>query len=367
MKKKRTFIYAVTIIAALLTGCKNTPETEEEKAYSVMTVKTSSVEQTDKYPATIRGRQDVEIYPQITGKITRLLVTEGQHVSRGQTLFIIDQRPYRAALQTAEANLNAARAGVATASLNHSGKKELYDNKVTSAFELEKSANALRLSEAQRQQAEAQVVSARNDLSYTVVKSPCDGVVGTLPYRVGALVSPSQTTPLTTVSDNSVMYVYFSIPENSLISLLRSYGSTNRALKAMPPVSLQLNDGSTYRQRGKIESISGVIDQQTGSVSLRAAFSNPKGLLRSGGAGVIGIMNRKDNVLTIPQSATYELQDKVFCYRLVNGRITETKIKVHALDDNKTYVVDNGLKAGDVIVTDGVSLLQDGEKIKVKK
>lgn len=364
---RRILCFAPVIIALFMAGCKGKPTEEAQNEYAVLTVKPTAVETTDKYPATIRGRQDIEIYPQITGKITRVCVYEGQRVRKDKTLFIIDQVPYRAALQTAVANLNAARAGVATAQLNYNGKKELYENKVTSAFELQRSRNSLLSSRALQQQAMAQVTSARNDLSYTVVKSPCDGVVGVIPYRAGTLVSPTSASPLTTVSDNSKMYVYFSIPENAMISLIRRYGSSDKALAAMPEVCLYLNDGSKYEHNGRIESMSGVIDAETGSVSMRAVFNNENGLLHSGSAGNIGLMNKKNNVLTIPQSATYELQDKIYCYRYVNGKAVSTRIKADAISEKNIYVVNDGLKAGDVIIAEGVGLLQDGQSVKVRK
>lgn len=165
----------------------------------MFTVNASSVETTDDYPATIRGRQDIEIYPQVSGKIVKVAVTEGERVRRGQTLFIIDQVPYRAALHTATANVQAAKANVATAQLTYDGKKELFDQKVISQFELSTAKNALLTARAQQAQAEAQEVDARNNLSYTVVTSPADGVVGTIPYRVGTLVSSSSAQALTTV------------------------------------------------------------------------------------------------------------------------------------------------------------------------
>ena len=238
--------------------------------YPVVTVAQSAVEVTEDYPATIRGRQDIEIFPQVTGKITRVAVTEGERVCRGQTLFIIDQVPYEAALQTAIANVEAASAAVATAQLTYDGKRQLFDQKVISQFELSTAHNALLTAQAQQAQAEAQELNARNNLSYTIVTSPADGVVGTIPYRVGALVSSSSASPLTTVSDNSVMYVYFSLPENRMLSLIRRYGSVEQTLRQMPAVTLRLNDGTSYGVEGRVESISGVIDAQTGAVSLRA-------------------------------------------------------------------------------------------------
>lgn len=363
MKKR----YLVYFVALLLTGCRDASVGERQKEYAVLVVGLSDVETIDKYPTLITGRQDVEIYPQVTGKITDVCVTEGEHVRKGQTLFVIDQVPYTAALQTAEANFNAAKATVATARLDYEGKKKLHDNGVASLFEVQKAENALLSAEAAMEQAQAQVTTARNDLSYTIISSPCDGVVGTLPYRAGTLVSPTLSSPMTTVSDNSEMYVYFSIPENRMISLIRQYGSPDSVLAAMPEVCLFLNDGSEYGQKGRVESISGVLDAQTGSVSLRAVFLNERGLLQSGGAGNVGLVEQKKGVITIPQSSTYELQDKVYAYRVVAGTAVATQVKVRELDAQKAYIVSSGLNVGDTIVAEGVAMLQDGHPITIKK
>ena len=255
------------------------------------------VEATDKelstsYSATIRGRQDIDIYPQVSGTIEKLCVTEGQKVRRGQLLFIIDQVPYKAALKTAVANVEAARAALATAELTYNSNKELYAQKVVSEFSLKTAENSYLTAKAQLSQAEAQEISARNNLSYTEVKSPSDGVVGALPYRAGALVSPSLPQPLTTVSDNSDMYVYFSMTENQLLALTRQYGSMDEALKNMPAAELRLNDNSVYDKKGTIESISGVIDRQTGTVVARVVFPNESRLLHSGASGTVVVLPR---------------------------------------------------------------------------
>ena len=272
---KQTFVKAAVLACCMAAvGCKQAPMTMGPGEYAVMTIATTDREIPSNYSATIRGRQDIAIYPQVSGTISQLCVNEGQKVAKGQTLFIIDQVPYKAALQTAEA-----KAGVATAQLTYDSKKELFARNVVSQFDLSTANNNLLTAKAQLAQAEAQRVNAANNLSYTVVKAPTDGVVGTLPYRVGALVSASIPQPLTTVSDNSEMYVYFSMTENQLLALTRQYGSIAETLKSMPGVQLQLSDGSTYDQTGRVESISGVIDTSTGSVSLRAAFPNPNGLL----------------------------------------------------------------------------------------
>lgn len=363
----RKIIFTLLAVALLASSCKEQRQEASRQAYPVITVQKSAVEVTNDYPATIRGRQDIEIYPQVSGKIVKVAVTEGQRVSRGQTLFVIDQVAYRAALQNAEANVRAARAAAATARQTYVGKRELFEQKVVSEFELNTAHNAMLTAEAQLAQAKAQEVSARNDLSYTVVASPANGVVGTIPYRVGALVSSSSASPLTTVSDNSEMYVYFSMPENSMLALIRKYGSVDKTIKQMPAVQLRLNDGTLYGKKGRVESISGVIDRQTGAVSLRAAFPNTGGLLHSGGSGNVLITEGIGSALTIPQGATYELQDKVFVYRVVDGKAKSTRIEVTPLNEQKKYIVRSGLKPGDVIVAEGAGMLQDGVTVKVRK
>ena len=271
--------------AALTASCKQAPVAQMEAEYAVLKVSPSDKVLSTTYSATIRGRQDIDIYPQVSGFLTQLCVEEGQAVRKGQILFIIDQVPYKAALETAVANVESAKAGLATAQLTYDSKKELFAKKVVSEFDLKTAENSWLTAKAQLAQAKAQEVSAHNNLSYTEVKSPADGVIGTLPYRVGALVSASLPQPLTTVSDNSDMYVYFSMTENQLLALTRQYGSKAEALKNMPEVELQLNDKSMYGEKGRIETISGVVDRNTGTASLRAVFPNKNGLLYSGTSG----------------------------------------------------------------------------------
>lgn len=327
------------------------------------------VEATDKelstsYSATIRGRQDIDIYPQVSGTIEKLCVTEGQKVRRGQSLFIIDQVPYKAALKTAVANVEAARAALATAALTYNSNKELYAQKVVSEFSLKTAENAYLTAKAQLSQAEAQEISARNNLSYTEVKSPSDGVVGALPYRAGALVSPSLPQPLTTVSDNSDMYVYFSMTENQLLALTRQYGSMDEALKNMPQAELRLNDNSVYDKKGTIESISGVIDRQTGTVVARVVFSNESRLLHSGASGTVVVPTTYKNCIVIPQEATVQLQDKTVVYKVVDGKAVSALITVAGINDGREYVVLDGLEVGDEIVSTGAGLLREGTQVK---
>lgn len=364
---KQTFVKAA-IMASFMAAvsCGQAPTEQGPAQYGVTTIATTDREIQSNYSATIRGRQDIDIYPQVSGTISELRVTEGQSVSKGQTLFIIDQVPYKAALQTAEANVAAAKASVATAQLTYNSKKELFAKSVVSQYDLSTAENTLLTAKAQLAQAEAQRVNAANNLSYTVVKAPANGMVGTLPYRVGALVSASIPQPLTTVSDNSEMYVYFSMTENQLLNLTRKYGSIANTLKNMPDIQLQLNDGSIYDQTGRIESISGIIDTSTGSVQLRAAFPNKGGLLHSGGAGSIILPVNYTDCIVVPQVATFELQDKVYVYKVVDGKATSSMIDVEKINNGREYIVKSGLVPGDVIVAEGVGLLREGTPIVAK-
>ena len=364
---KQTFVKAA-IMASFMAAvsCGQAPTEQGPAQYGVTPIATTDREIQSNYSATIRGRQDIDIYPQVSGTISELRVTEGQSVSKGQTLFIIDQVPYKAALQTAEANVAAAKASVATAQLTYDSKKELFAKSVVSQYDLSTAENTLLTAKAQLAQAEAQRVNAANNLSYTVVKAPANGMVGTLPYRVGALVSASIPQPLTTVSDNSEMYVYFSMTENQLLNLTRKYGSIANTLKNMPDIQLQLNDGSIYDQTGRIESISGIIDTSTGSVQLRAAFPNKGGLLHSGGAGSIILPVNYTDCIVVPQVATFELQDKVYVYKVVDGKATSSMIDVEKINNGREYIVKSGLVPGDVIVAEGVGLLREGTPIVAK-
>lgn len=348
-----------------LTGCHKAQQEEQEVAHNkTMVVAAQDCVVEESYPASIRGRQDIAIMPQVSGTLTKLCVVEGERVSKGQLLFVIDQVPYRASLETAQANVEVAKSSVATAELVYQSKQKLYADSVISDFDLQTAKNSYLSAKAGLAQANAALVIAQNNLNYTEVKSPSNGVVGTLPFRVGALVSPQMTTPLTMVSDNSVMYVYFSMTENQWLGLAREYGSKDAALRNMPPVSLVLNDGSQYAEKGKIETVSGVIDQATGTVSVRATFANKNGLLTSGGAGNIILSKAQKGALLIPRTATFEIQDKVFVYRVEEGKAVATQVTVSRLNGGKQYIVESGLQADDVIVTEGVAMLKEGTRIE---
>ena len=348
-------------------ACNNKQQSGHQAVpdYAVITVEPQDVVLTSSYPAAIRGRQDVEIRPNVSGFITKLCVDEGASVRNGQTLFIIDPVQYEEAVNVARAAVSVAEAGVATAQLTADNKRELARKNIISSYDYQMAENALASQKAALAQAEAQLVNAEKNLSYTSVVSPVDGVMGSIPFRVGALVSPTSATPLTTVSDISEMYVYFSMTEKELLDLIRQDGSSKEILERMPLVSLILADGSLYSEQGRIETISGVIDRTTGAVSVRAAFRNPRHLLRSGGTGSVVIPSTLKNALVIPQKTTYEIQDKRFVYVLQeDAKLKNTEIEVFKLNDGKNFVVTSGLKPGDKVVAEGVGTLRDGMQIK---
>lgn len=366
-KMKKAFVSVGACFCALLgmlTACTQSAPTSQESGYKTMTVKKENRLLTNSYSAVVKGRQSVEIRPQVSGTITEICVKEGAKVHKGQVLFVIDQVPYKAALQTALANVKSAEAAVATARLTFDSKEELFKERVVSDFDRQTAQNSLLEAEASLAQAKANETNARNDLSYTVVRSPVDGVAGMSSYRVGALVNSSITTPLLTVSDDEEVYVYFSMTENQMLSLLRQYGSVDKALAGMPKVSLQLSDGVKYAHEGVIDAISGTIDTGTGAVSLRAVFPNPEGMLRNGSTATLVLPYTKENALVVPQEATFEIQDKVYVYKVnESGKAESAQVTVFPLNNGQEYIVESGLQEGEVIVAEGAGLIQENTQI----
>lgn len=295
----------------VLSGCRQNLQQQGKQDYPLMTLKPEDRELSVSYSAVIEGKQDVEIRPQVSGTITQVLVKEGAQVHKGQVLFVIDQVPYKAALQKAKAAVATAQASEATAKQTLEGKQLLFNDKVISDFELRTAQNDYQSAKALLEQAQAELTDAENNLSYTEVKSPVDGYAGMTSYRIGALVSASMSDPLIRVSDNSEMYVYFSLSEKQVLSLTAQYGSLDSTLASFPEVSLQLNDGSVYEQKGKVDVISGIIDKTTGTVSLRAVFDNKGKRLMSGGSASVVIPYERKQCIVIPQGGTYEIQDRI--------------------------------------------------------
>lgn len=357
-------LFAVGV--SLLTACGNNQSGMKlgDNEFAVLAVNSTTSDQTTSYPATIRGTQDIEVRPQVSGFIVKLCVDEGATVRKGQALFQIDPTQYAAAVGQAKAAVEMAKANVATLTLTEKNKKALFDQKIISDFEYQTAVNQLMSAKASLAQAEASLVSANQNLSFCTVTSPSNGVVGTFPYRIGSLVSPSVSQPLTTVSEINDVYVYFSMTEKELLRLTRAGGTLKEQLEKMPAVKLQLADGTMYDAEGKIDAVSGVIDQTTGSVSMRAIFPNKQNILRSGGMANVVFPYTMSEIILIPQTATQEIQDKKFVYVLQpDSTLKHTEIQISNLNDGKNYIVTGGLKEGDQIVVEGVQTLQDGQKI----
>ena len=358
-----TILAAYSLIAA---GCKQSPNTapQGENYYETLQVSLSDRTLSTGYSAAISGVQTVEIRPQVSGMITEILIEEGESVRKGQVLFIIDQTPYKAAHEIATANVKSAEASLSTAQLIYESNKDLFEQDVVSEFDLMTAQNALTDAEARLALCKAEEVNARNNLSYTEVRSPVNGVASMIPYRVGALVSSSISQPLVTVSDDSKVYAYFSMAENQMLDMVQQYGSLNNAIKQMPEVELVMSNGQKYEHSGKINAISGTISESTGAVSLRAVFSNRNHLLRNGGSGTIVIPTTLNDCIVIPQTATYELQDRIFVYKVVDGKASATEILVAPHNNGTEYIVTGGLQVGDIVVAEGAGLIKEGAVIK---
>lgn len=336
-----------------------------DNEYAVRTIGAQSAELQTTYPATIKGMQDVEIRPKVSGFITKLCVKEGQAVKAGQLLFVIDNVTYAAAVRQAKAAVNSAKAQLNTARLTYNNNEKLFKNNVIGSYELQSAKNNMQAAAAALAQAEASYVSAKENLSYCYVTSPASGVIGDLPYRVGALVSASSQQPLTTVSNISTMQVYFSMTEKELLDMTKTAGGLHTAIKDYPAVKLQLADGTIYDHPGRVATVSGVIDATTGSVSMRADFPNPQHLLKSGGSGSIVVPHVSNSAIVIPQDAVAQVQDKHFVYIVgKDNKVKYSAVTVDPQDDGKNFIITSGLKVGDRIVVNGISSLTDGAEIK---
>jgi membrane fusion protein (multidrug efflux system) len=337
------------------------------QSFPVIELSTMNTTLQNSYPASIEGQQNVDIRPKIDGFIEKIFVDEGATVSQGQPLFAINAPQYEQAVRTAEAAIKSAEADVNTAQLQYDKTKPLVEKDIISKYELESAALTLTARKANLAQAKAALVNAKVNLGYTLVRSPANGVIGTIPYKVGALVNSNSPQALTTLSNISKVYAYFSLNEKQLLEISRdSKGNTLvEKIKQIPAVQLVLADGSIYPELGKVETISGQINPQTGSASLRATFINPKGLLRSGSSASILIPQHLSQVIMVPQKSTSDIQGKKFVY-LVNdtGGVNITNIEVldHAKDNY--FVVSKGLKASDKIVLEGFTSIKEGDKIK---
>ena len=366
MKIKNYFLIAS--MAALVVACGGKrggmPNFGDDE-YPVVSVETTASSSQSSYPATIKGVQDVESRPKVAGFITRINVREGQAVKAGQLLFVIDNATYQAAVRQSQAAVNTAKAQLNTAKLTYENNQKLFEQNIIGDYELSAARNSYETASASVAQAEAALASARETLSFCYVKSPVAGLIGSLPYKVGSMVSSGSTPALTTVSDNSSMEVYFSMTEKDILDMAKTSGTAQAAIASMPTVTLQLADGTTYNHPGKVTKMSGVLDPATGSAQLIAVFQNPERLLKSGGSGSIIVPHDNVASIVVPQSCVMEIQDKKFMYTVgKDSKVKYTEIKVAPQNDGNNYVVTEGLNVGDRYVTNGITKLTDGMEIK---
>ncbi|MBR4936117.1 MAG: efflux RND transporter periplasmic adaptor subunit [Bacteroidaceae bacterium] len=361
----RSKIMSLALLLALVSCGEKQGMPEANNEYAVITVQATDAQLETSYPATIKGLEDIEIRPKVSGFITKLCVDEGDFVRKGQPLFQLERVQFEAAVRSAEANVNVIKTNIKTQELNLENKRMLHGKGIISNFDLQSAENQLESLKAQLAQAQAGLTDARNNLSYCTVTSPVSGVVGSIPYRLGSLVSASTPQPLTTVSNIETMYAYFSMTEKQMLALTREKGGIAAAMDKMPAVKLQLADGSEYPLAGNVSAISGVIEAGTGSVQMRATFANPERVLRSGGAGAILVPVKSEGCILVPQKATYGIQNKKFVYVVGDdNKVTGREIEVLVQNDGQNYIVVKGLKAGERIVVEGVNQLKTGNVIK---
>lgn len=363
--RKINYLLTAALAAVLVSCGGNQKAGFGDNEYAVRTIEGQSANLQTTYPAVIKGVQDVEIRPKISGFITKLCVKEGQTVKAGQLLFVIDNVTYAAAVRQAKAAVNSAKAQLNTSKLTYDNSQKLFKSNVIGDYELQSAKNSYESAQAALAQAQANYVSAKQNLDFCYIKSPSAGVVGNLPYRVGALVSSTSQKPLTTVSNIKTMQVYFSMTEKDLLDMTRTAGGLHAAISEYPAVQLQLADGTMYAHPGRVAAVSGVIDSSTGSVSIRADFPNPENLLKSGGSGSIVVPHESSNVIVVSQEAVAQVQDRYFVYVVgKDNKVKYTNVTVNPNNDGKNYIIESGLNVGDRIVVKGINSLKDGMQIK---
>jgi membrane fusion protein (multidrug efflux system) len=362
-------IFTLAILIAGCSGGQPAVPPPAPQALQVISLTGNSQTTYTEYPASIQGTIDLEIRPQVSGILDKILVSEGASVQKGQPLFKIDERPFREALNNAKAQLHAAQAAVTNAQIEVDKLTPLVKNKVVSDFQLKTATSGYQSALASVEQAKAGVAAANINLGYTLIKAPVSGYVGRLPKKQGSIVSPTDPMALTQLSDAHEVHVYFALGEDDFNTFNAKYpGSTvNDRLKKLPEVSLLLADNTVYGKAGKVDMVDGQFDKQTGSISLRATFPNPQGLLRSGNTGKIRLSLEHNNAIAIPQSSTVEIQDKMFVFKVDGAnKVIRTPITVSGTS-GANYLIEEGLKTGDRIVFDGIDKLKDGDTIKPEK
>jgi membrane fusion protein (multidrug efflux system) len=373
MKNQNRLAYLL-IAGTILASCGNQTEKSAQataanqvKEYRILELQPRDATLYTDYPASIQGQQNIEIRPRVDGYVERIYVDEGAVVKRGQLLFKINAPQYEQEVRTASASIKSAEAAVNESQLAVNKVRPLVEKDIVSKFELESAQYTYQTRVAALAQARAALANARTNLGYTSVVSPVDGVVGSIPFRLGSLVSGSNAEPLTTVSSIGNVFAYFAFNEKLLLQFTNDNSGATFAerIRRLPDVSLILADGRLYSEKGRIQTVNGLINSATGSVNVRARFPNPNGVIRSGNSAMVRIPTTVKKGLLIPQSATFELQDKRFAVVLgANNKTRNAAIQVLENTAGKFFVVEEGLKAGDKIVLEGVASLEDGSQIK---
>jgi membrane fusion protein (multidrug efflux system) len=365
---KHTLILLLFILVGL-SSCQQGKQAESKpKELKVLTLNKDSVVISKDYPARIVGKVNVDIRTQVSGYISKIFVEEGDYVKTGANLFKIDDRTYIQQLHTAEANLKAAQAALINAGLEVEKYSLLSENNVTSDFQLRTAKAQYESALANVSQQKAAVETARINQGFTLIKAPVDGFIGRIPKRIGNLVSASDAQALTTLSDISEVYVYFSMSEKDFLLFNRQYegGNMTQKIKKMAPVSLMLANGSSFRENGRIEVINGEFDTNTGAISVRATFKNPELLLRTGNTGRIIVPHIEHDVFLVPVLATTDVQNKIFAIRLTKDNLAERIVLNVEAKQGDDYIIRSGLNDGDRIVTQEIETIMDGELITPK-
>jgi membrane fusion protein (multidrug efflux system) len=356
---------AVYVITLLFFSCGNKTDDKKGKTsgkgsqnFSAMRVEPRSVTLYTDFPASIQGLEIVQIRPMVEGYLEQIFVDEGATVKKGELLFRINNPIYDQAVITARAAIKSAEADVAAATMDVEKVRPLVEKNIVSDYELKSAQYTLQSKEAALAQARANLANAQTNVGYTTIRSPINGVIGSIPYKIGDLISATNN-PLTSLSNIDRVYAYFSLSEKQFLDFSAHVpGATLQdKLNTLPPVSLVLADGSQYPQKGKLETASGFISTATGTASIKAQFVNPTHIIRSGASAVVRIPHTIDTALLIPQSATFELQDKIFAYLVMPGnRVISANITTTPTNDGKFFIVHSGLKKGDEILTNGFNL-----------
>ena len=362
---KKTFFILSAVACLGFTSCKQQQQTGQAPAIrNVLQLKAEECILTKPYSSILLANGSVEVRPRVSGYIFKQHVNEGDYVKAGDLLFTIDTVQVVAEINVARANIEAAKAQVETAQLTFDTKNELFKQQIISANDLQMAQNSLASAKAALAQCQAALVNAERNLEFCKVTSPIDGLVGIIPYSPGNLVSSTSTNPLTTITDVAKMRCYFSISEREALALSRQYGSPEEIAAALPEVELNLVDGSRYPYKGRVITVSGVPDGTTGSIRIRADFPNPEMMIKSGFSGTLLMPTTVEDAIVIPQQASYEIQSKRFVYVVSDSNtVHATPIEVLSLNDGTNFVVTSGLKAGQKIVTDGVTFLREGQTI----